>query len=88
MFLSTSADGLYHNMKDWNFEHCGDFKLMEQDYDAAIKAIKLYGSSELFYKLENWDFSCGSFKIPEEDYEETLKCIQILIEETNKKRGL
>lgn len=86
MFVSTSPKGLYHNMKDWDFEHCGDFKIMEQDYKTALKAFKLYGNSDLFHKIENWDFSHGSFKITQDDYEEALACIQILIKETKKNK--
>lgn len=84
MFISTSPEGLYHNMKDWNFEHCGDFKIMEQDYDVALEALKKCDSPELFHKLNNWDFSQGAFKITKNDFKEILKCVQMLIKTTNK----
>jgi len=77
MCILTSAKGLYHNMKDWNLNYCGSFKLMEQDKKTALQAFKDYGAKSLYDKLINWDFNFGSFKIEKTDFAEALSAVKM-----------
>lgn len=86
MCIMTSGKGLYHNMKDWNFSFCSDYKIMEQDAKKAMEAFQSFGCMSLFNRLKNWDFSLGAFKISKEEYPEALSAIKQLAdqEETNR----
>lgn len=77
MCLTTSAKGLYHNLRDWRFEYCGDFKIMEQDRDKALEAFQLLTDKTLYEKLLNWNFNlCGGFRITKDDYEDVMSALK------------
>lgn len=79
MCIATTPKGLWHNFKTWNFEFCGDFKLMEQDASAALAVFKHAGINDLYDKLSKWDFAIGSFKISKADYSRVAEGIKSLL---------
>ena len=79
MCLTTSAKGLYHNLRDWRFEYCGDFKIMEQDRTKALEAFQQLADNSLYEKLLNWDFELyGGFRITKDDYENVLSALKAI----------
>ena len=79
MCLNTTGRGLYHNLKDWNYKFCGDFKVMEQDRESALRAFYLLDNKDLYNKLVNWNFDInGGFRIKECDHEQALMAFKKL----------
>ena len=89
MYLTTSARGLYHNLKDWRFEYCGDFKLMEQDKTKALEAFQRLADDNLYKRLLNWKFDLyGGFRITKEDYANALSAFKQLGDEEYKTKTI
>lgn len=44
--MNTSGTGLLYNLKGWDFDKLGDFKIAKQDRESALKAFSMLAEVE------------------------------------------
>ena len=81
MCVRTSARGLLHNLNNWKYDICGDYKIMEQDYETAKEAFSLYGLEDLFYRLDaHMKTNNGGFHITKDEHDDVVAALKNLDE--------